>query len=142
MSFLGFDALWNTPCVKFYNGVSVRLRIHSHPSGVPDTLMLDALLVVRLRNTNKHFSCRHYMKTSNRSHSLCNGPLTPVTSTDICNDCCLVPVTYKRATRPPSWPPQHSLPMWTSSNGFLKRPLHKFFVTDVKRAHYKCQTYQ
>jgi hypothetical protein len=40
---------------------------------------------------------RHYMKTSNRSRSICNGPLMPVTSTHICNGCCLVPVTYKRA---------------------------------------------
>jgi hypothetical protein len=39
----------------------------------------------------------HYVKTSNRSHNICNGPLTPVTSTHICNGCCLAPVTYKRA---------------------------------------------
>jgi hypothetical protein len=38
----------------------------------------------------------HYVKTSNRSCSICNGPLTPVTSTHICNGCCLAPVTYKR----------------------------------------------
>jgi hypothetical protein len=40
---------------KFYNGVSVCLRIRSHPSvypGVPYTLTLDVPLVVRLRNTN------------------------------------------------------------------------------------------
>jgi hypothetical protein len=28
--------------------------------------------------------------------------------------------------------------MWTSGNGLIKRLLHKFFVTDVKRARYKC----
>jgi hypothetical protein len=44
---------------------------------------------------------RHYVETSNRSHSICNGPLTPVTSTHICNDCCLAPVTYKRARTTP-----------------------------------------
>jgi hypothetical protein len=38
---------------------------------------------------------RHYVKTSNRSRSICNGPLTPVTSTQICNGGCLAPVTYK-----------------------------------------------
>jgi hypothetical protein len=32
--------------------------------------------------------------------------------------------------------------MWTSGNGLLKRLLHKFFVTNVKRASYKCQTYR
>jgi hypothetical protein len=39
----------------------------------------------------------HYVKTSNRSRNICNGPLTPVKSTHICNGCCLAPVTYKRA---------------------------------------------
>jgi hypothetical protein len=43
----------------------------------------------------------HYVKTSNRSRSICNGPLTPVTSTHICNGCCLAPVTYKRAKTNP-----------------------------------------
>jgi hypothetical protein len=41
-------------------------------------------------------SSSHYVKTSNRSRNICNGPLTPVISTHICNGCCLVPVTYKR----------------------------------------------
>jgi hypothetical protein len=40
----------------------------------------------------------HYVKTSNRSHSICNGPLMPVTSTHICNGCCLALVTYKGAS--------------------------------------------
>jgi hypothetical protein len=43
----------------------------------------------------------HYVKTSNRSRSICNVPLTPVTSTHICNGCCLAPVTYKRARTTP-----------------------------------------
>jgi hypothetical protein len=43
----------------------------------------------------------HYVKTSNRSHNICNRPLTPVTSTHICNSCYLVPVTYKRARTTP-----------------------------------------
>jgi hypothetical protein len=38
----------------------------------------------------------HYVKTLNKSHNICNRPLTPVASTHICNDCCLAPVTYKR----------------------------------------------
>jgi hypothetical protein len=38
----------------------------------------------------------HYVKTSNRSRSICNGPLTPVTCTHICNGCYLAPVTDKR----------------------------------------------
>jgi hypothetical protein len=37
----------------------------------------------------------HYVKTSNRSHNICNGPLTPVTCTLICNDCYFAPVTDK-----------------------------------------------
>jgi hypothetical protein len=44
---------------------------------------------------------KHYVKTSNRSHIICNGPLTLFTSTHICNGCCLVPVTYKRARTTP-----------------------------------------
>jgi hypothetical protein len=43
----------------------------------------------------------HYVKTSNRSRNICNGPLTPVTSTHICNGCCLAPVTYRRARTAP-----------------------------------------
>jgi hypothetical protein len=43
----------------------------------------------------------HYVKTSNRSCIICNGTLTPVTSTHICNGCCLAPVTYKRARTTP-----------------------------------------
>jgi hypothetical protein len=38
----------------------------------------------------------HYVKTSNRSHNICNRPLTPVTCTHICNCCYLAPVTDKR----------------------------------------------
>jgi hypothetical protein len=43
----------------------------------------------------------HYVKTSNRSCSICNGTLTLLTSTHICNGCCLTPVTYKRARMTP-----------------------------------------
>jgi hypothetical protein len=43
----------------------------------------------------------HYVKTSNGSHNICNRPLTPVTSTHICNSCCFAPVTYKRARTTP-----------------------------------------
>jgi ribonuclease HI len=42
----------------------------------------------------------HYVKTSNRSRNI-NGPLTPVTSTHICNGCCLAPVTSRRARTTP-----------------------------------------
>jgi hypothetical protein len=38
----------------------------------------------------------HYVKTSNRSRNICNGPLTPVTYTHICNGCYLAPITDKR----------------------------------------------
>jgi hypothetical protein len=78
----------------------------------------------------------HYVKTSNRSRNICNGPLTPVTSTHIC--CCLAPVTYRRARTTPGLASTTPLPMWTSGNRLLKRLLHKFFVTNVKRARYKC----
>jgi hypothetical protein len=44
---------------------------------------------------------KHSVKTSNRSRNICNGPLTPVTSTHICKGCCLAPVTYKRARTTP-----------------------------------------
>jgi hypothetical protein len=43
----------------------------------------------------------HYLKTSNRSRNICNGPLTAVTSTHVCNSCCLAPITYKRARTTP-----------------------------------------
>jgi hypothetical protein len=43
----------------------------------------------------------HYLKTSNRSHNICNRPLTLVTSTHICNGCCLAPVTYRHARTTP-----------------------------------------
>jgi hypothetical protein len=43
----------------------------------------------------------HYVKTSNRSCNICNRPLTPVTSTHICNGSCLAPVTDKRARTTP-----------------------------------------
>jgi hypothetical protein len=57
----------------------------------------------------------HYVKTSNRSHNICNGPLTPVTSTHICNGCCLASVTYKRARTTPglaSTPPVTNVDFW------------------------------
>jgi hypothetical protein len=54
------------------------------------------------KQQSKHECTReHYVKTSNRSHNICNGPLTPFTSTHICNGCCLAPVTYKRARMTP-----------------------------------------
>jgi hypothetical protein len=43
----------------------------------------------------------HYVKTSNRSHNIFNGPFTFITSTHICNGCCLAPVTYKHARTTP-----------------------------------------
>jgi hypothetical protein len=70
----------------------------------------------------------HYVKTSNRSNnSICNGRLTPVTSIHICNGCCLAPLPISAPGRPRGWPPQRPLPMWTSGNELLKRPLHEFF---------------
>jgi hypothetical protein len=42
------------------------------------------------------FGGEHYVKTSNRSRGICNGPLTPITCTHICNGCCFALVTYKR----------------------------------------------
>jgi hypothetical protein len=49
----------------------------------------------------KRLIAYHYVKTSNRSRNICNGSLTPVTSTHICNGCCLAPVTYRRARTTP-----------------------------------------
>jgi hypothetical protein len=48
------------------------------------------------------------------------------------------PLPISAPGQPRGWPPQRPLPMWTSGNGLLKRSLHKFFVTDVKRVRYKC----
>jgi hypothetical protein len=47
--------------------------------------------------------CRsvHYVKTSNRSRNICNRPLRPVTRRNICNGCCLAPVTHKRGRLDP-----------------------------------------
>jgi hypothetical protein len=44
---------------------------------------------------------QHYMKASDRSRSNCNGPLSPVTCTQICNGCYLTPVTDKRGRSTP-----------------------------------------
>jgi hypothetical protein len=46
-------------------------------------------------------SNHHYVKTPKRSRSICNGPLTPVTCTHICNSCYLAPVTDKRGQSTP-----------------------------------------
>jgi hypothetical protein len=46
-------------------------------------------------------TAEHYVKTSNRSHIICNGPLTPVTCTHICNGCYLATVTDKRSRLTP-----------------------------------------
>jgi hypothetical protein len=43
----------------------------------------------------------HYVKTSNRSRSICNGTITPVTYTHISNGCYLAPVTDKHGGRTP-----------------------------------------
>jgi hypothetical protein len=43
----------------------------------------------------------HYVKTTNRSHNICNGPLTPVTCTHMCNSCYLALVTDKRGRSTP-----------------------------------------
>jgi hypothetical protein len=48
------------------------------------------------------------------------------------------PLPISAPGRPRGWPPQRPLTMWTSGNGLIKRSLHKFFVTDVKTARYKC----
>jgi hypothetical protein len=55
----------------------------------------------RLYSRRTQASKSHYVKTSNRSRSICNGPLTPITSTHTCNSCCLASVTYKRARMTP-----------------------------------------
>jgi hypothetical protein len=43
-----------------------------------------------------HATSIHYVKTLNRSHIICDGPLRSVTWTPICNGCCLALVTRKR----------------------------------------------
>jgi hypothetical protein len=56
---------------------------------------------IKERTSPVSSSGSHYVKTSNRSRNICNGPLTPITSTHICNGCCLAHVTYKRAKTTP-----------------------------------------
>jgi hypothetical protein len=61
----------------------------------------------------------HYVKTSNRSHNICNGPLTPVTCTHICNSCCLAPITDKRGMPTPglaSAMPVTNVDFWQQSS--------------------------
>jgi hypothetical protein len=53
------------------------------------------------RNTHLSHLSFHYVKTTNRSCSICNGPLSPDTCTHICNSCCLAPVTHKRTRTTP-----------------------------------------
>jgi hypothetical protein len=71
-------------------------KIVENPSYEPKSIILAIEEKFRYQ-----ISYGQYEKTSNRSRSICNGPLTPVTSTHICNGCCLAPVTYKctRTTR-------------------------------------------
>jgi hypothetical protein len=51
----------------------------------------------------------HYVKTSNRSHNICNGPLTLVTYTHICNGCRLAHETDKRGRPTPGLAPTTSI---------------------------------
>jgi hypothetical protein len=53
------------------------------------------IVVCYNRHQHDKPSC-HYVKTSNRSRNICNGPLIPVTCTHICNCCYFAPVTDKR----------------------------------------------
>jgi hypothetical protein len=53
-------------------------------------MLFDTILETYLNDTKLH-----HVKTSNRSRNICNGPLWPVTSQNICNGCCLAPVTHK-----------------------------------------------
>jgi hypothetical protein len=48
-----------------------------------------------------HNDALHYVKTSNRSRNICNGPLTPITCTHICNGYYLVLVTDMRGRPTP-----------------------------------------
>lgn len=55
---------WNTPELKFYNSVSVRLQIHSHPSAYPSVLThscYPGTIVMTLRNTNRTLSKELFM---------------------------------------------------------------------------------
>jgi hypothetical protein len=73
-----------------------------------------------------------YVKTLNRSRSICNGSkhvLHVPTSVMVVT---WRPLQISAAGRPRGWPPQRPLQMWTSGNGLLKRLLHEFSVTDVK----------
>jgi hypothetical protein len=61
----------------------------------------------------------HYVKTSNRSRNIYNGPLTLVTCTHICNGCCLASVTDKRASLTPglgSATPVTNVDFWLRSS--------------------------
>jgi hypothetical protein len=92
------------------------------------TTVMSAQCIITMENVR---CSERYVKTTNRSHNICNRPLTPVTCTHIYSGCYLAPVAYKRgrSTLGLAFAP---LQMWTSGNDLLKRPLHEFFVTDVK----------
>jgi hypothetical protein len=75
-----------------------RRQVEEWPDHAPVLLLVHVFtFLIRI----KSYSHTHYVKTSNRSRSICNGSLTPVTSTHICNGCHLAPVTYKRARTTP-----------------------------------------
>jgi hypothetical protein len=74
----------------------------------------------------------HYVKPEIGSRSTCNGSLTPVTCTHICNGCYLAPVTHKRGRTAPGFATTTHVTNEDYGNRLLKRLLHEFFVTDVK----------
>jgi hypothetical protein len=102
-----FLLIFGALCCDFHGGVlrmiSCRILVGYHVWGPCASLAGD--LAPRTPLNRSRFggfsSCLHYVKTSNRSRSICNRPLTPITSTHICNGCCLAPVTYKRTRTTP-----------------------------------------
>jgi hypothetical protein len=71
---------------------------HQKNMACSDVSMMTVICVcVILHIASWRYGRIQYVKTSNRSRSICNGPLMPVTSTHLCNGCCLAPATYKCA---------------------------------------------
>jgi hypothetical protein len=60
-----------------------------------DILISNVVVIKKQQSDLELLHQNHYVKTSNRSRSNGNGPLTPVTCTHICNGCYLALVTDK-----------------------------------------------
>jgi hypothetical protein len=102
----GFGLCLNDLGLNIASGYACRGTRHNH---LPLNRLIPMMKVLQIHlmimtitpYLASQLSMFHYVKTSNRSRGICNGPLMPVTSTHICNGYCLAPGTNKCARTTP-----------------------------------------